>query len=87
MLSRTRRSSVCQAFYHITKDPTFHQNAYALLTCGVVFRGMYVMKANLTPALRERNPQKADVIMKQMWTMAFTGGSLGRGVPDSDPAG
>ncbi len=40
------------AYYHYLKDPTFHQNAYGILTAIVVFRSMYVMEVNLRPGLR-----------------------------------
>jgi dihydroceramidase len=36
-------------YYHFLQDPTFHQNAYALLTAVVVFRSMYVMERNIRP--------------------------------------
>lgn len=39
-------------YYHYIKDPSFHQNAYALLTAVVLFRSMYVMEVNLRPSLR-----------------------------------
>lgn len=60
------------AYYLLSKDPVFHQVAYAFLTCAVVFRGMYVMHAHLQPALEKRSPD-AEGIMRQMWKMAFTG--------------
>jgi len=41
-------------YYHNLQDPTFHQNAYALLTAVVVFRSMYVMEVNIRPSLRSR---------------------------------
>lgn len=60
-------------YYHMSQNPVFHQVAYAILTCAVVFRGMYVMEWHLRPALRQRNPAEGDAIMKQMWKMARTG--------------
>ncbi len=30
-------------YYHYLQDPTFHQNAYAILTAFVLFRSIYVM--------------------------------------------
>lgn len=60
------------AYYVTSKDPVFHQVAYAALTCAVVFRGMYVMSVHLQPALEKRTPDAAN-IMQQMWKMAFTG--------------
>ncbi len=62
-----------KAFYHMTKDPQFHQTAYGLLMCTIVFRCVYAMKFELTPALKERSAAKADAIMSQMWMMAFAG--------------
>jgi len=38
-----------------------------------VGQGCYVMYYELTPALKRRNPANADMIMKQMWWLAFTG--------------
>lgn len=62
-------------YYHMSQNPVFHQVAYAMLTCAVVFRGMYVMEWHLRPALRKRsdNPEFGDAIMAQMWKMAITG--------------
>ncbi len=34
-------------YYHYLQDPTFHQVTYALLTCVVVFRSMFVMEQHL----------------------------------------
>lgn len=62
-------------YYHMSQNPVFHQVAYAILTCAVVFRGMYVMECHLRPALRQRNPAEGDAIMAQMWKMAGTGAS------------
>lgn len=59
-------------YYVTSKDPVFHQVAYAALTCAVVFRGMYVMSVHLQPALEKRTAEAKD-IMNQMWKMAFTG--------------
>ncbi|KAI9677094.1 MAG: hypothetical protein M1817_006933 [Caeruleum heppii] len=39
-------------YYHYLQDPTFHQNAYALLTTIAVFRSMYVMEVSLRPSRR-----------------------------------
>jgi dihydroceramidase len=41
------------AYYHYLQDPTFHQNAYALLTAFIVFRSMAVMEFTLRPSLRK----------------------------------
>jgi dihydroceramidase len=37
-------------YYHYLQDPTFHQNAYALLTAIVLTRCMYVMETQLRPS-------------------------------------
>lgn len=42
------------AYYHYLKDPTFHQNAYALLTAVVLFRSFFVMEVNLRPWMKGR---------------------------------
>ncbi|KAH9838958.1 Ceramidase [Teratosphaeria destructans] len=42
------------AYYHYLQDPTFHQNAYAVLTALVLFRSMYVMEVRLRPYFRRR---------------------------------
>lgn len=36
-------------YYHYIQDPSFHQNAYALLTAVVLLRSMYVMERNIRP--------------------------------------
>ncbi|KAF2813221.1 alkaline ceramidase-like protein [Mytilinidion resinicola] len=41
-------------YYHYLQDPTFHQNAYALLTATVVFRSMHVMEVNIRPKFKEK---------------------------------
>lgn len=41
-------------YYHYLQDPTFHQNAYALLTAIVLFRSMFVMEMNLRPRFRKQ---------------------------------
>lgn len=59
-------------YYVTSKDPVFHQVAYAALTCALVFRGMHVMSSQLRPALEKRTADAAS-IMSQIWKMAFTG--------------
>lgn len=44
-------------YYHYLQDPTFHQNAFALLTATVLFRSMYVMEISLRPSLRKQKEQ------------------------------
>lgn len=39
-------------YYHYLQDPSFHQNAYALLTVVVLARSMFVMEFTLRPSLR-----------------------------------
>lgn len=46
------------AYYHYLQDPSFHQNAYALLTAIVVFRSIYVMEVNIRPSLRGKYTRK-----------------------------
>lgn len=41
-------------YYHYLQDPSFHQNAYAILTAIVLIRSMYVMEVNLRPSLRAK---------------------------------
>ena len=41
-------------YYHYIKDPTFHQNAYAILTIIVLLRSMYMMEYQLRPSLRSK---------------------------------
>ncbi|KAI7287424.1 alkaline ceramidase-like protein [Hortaea werneckii] len=43
------------AYYHYLQDPTFHQNAYAILTALVLLRSMYVMELNLRPYFSRRH--------------------------------
>ena len=45
-------SNNIEGYYHYLQDPTFHQNAYAILSTIVVFRSMYVMEINIRPSLR-----------------------------------
>ena len=44
-------------YYHYLQDPTFHQNAYAILTTTIVFRSMYIMESLLRPSLRKSKEQ------------------------------
>ncbi|KAI5462928.1 alkaline phytoceramidase [Mariannaea sp. PMI_226] len=60
-------------YYHITKDPAFHQTAYAILTATIVFRSMWVMESQLRPALEARQARKSDELLKTMWIMVITG--------------
>ncbi len=51
----------------------FHQVAYGVLSITTILRGMYIMEHTLRPALRKRNPEQADQIMKTMWQLALAG--------------
>ena len=42
-------------YYHYLQDPTFHQNAYALLTAIVLIRSMVIMELHLRPYYRRRH--------------------------------
>lgn len=63
-------------YYYLTSmDPVFHQVAYGLLTCALVFRNMYVMEAHLRPDMEKRdgNTVRSDQALKQIWHFALTG--------------
>jgi dihydroceramidase len=47
------------AYYHYLQDPTFHQNAYAILTAIVLLRSMYIMEVSIRPFYRERREKRA----------------------------
>ncbi|RYO98016.1 hypothetical protein DL763_002447 [Monosporascus cannonballus] len=69
------------ARYYATKDPKFHQDAYAILTAIVVFSNMFIMEFSVRPALQSRDRKRApnspvqtsNVILKEMWLMVATG--------------
>lgn len=78
-------------YYHYLQDPTFHQNAYALLTAIVLFRAIYVMEVNIRPRFRskereaadpharqnrEREDAKAQDMLRTMWKMIASGLSI-----------
>lgn len=76
-------------YYHYIQDPTFHQNAYAVLTAFIVFRSMYVMEYTLRPSLRKKeeklnsDPQQQrrenardTAILKRMWLFVAFGLSV-----------
>jgi len=46
------------AYYHYLQDPTFHQNAYALLTAVVLLRSMYVMEVSIRPHYRKKREER-----------------------------
>ncbi|KAI8957055.1 putative alkaline phytoceramidase [Daldinia sp. FL1419] len=73
--------------YYETKDPKFHQNAYAVLTALVVFSNMWIMERTLRPALKAREESRnrqdraprlptTNETIKQMWVMIATGLSI-----------
>ncbi|EMD01248.1 hypothetical protein BAUCODRAFT_29697 [Baudoinia panamericana UAMH 10762] len=53
-------------YYHYLQDPTFHQNAYAILTAIVLFRSMYVMEVNLRPYFRRRHQMHVKVLQSNL---------------------
>ncbi|KAF4976957.1 hypothetical protein FDECE_18413 [Fusarium decemcellulare] len=60
-------------YYNITKDPLFHQIAYAILTATIVFHSMWVMESQLRPSLKARDAEKASQTLRTMWIMVATG--------------
>ncbi|KAI1446481.1 putative alkaline phytoceramidase [Annulohypoxylon stygium] len=77
------------ARYYTTKDPVFHQNAYAVLTAIVVFSNMWIMERVLRPALQAREESRREnrapssprlpttnEMVRQMWVMVATGLSI-----------
>ncbi|KAI1265265.1 alkaline dihydroceramidase [Xylariaceae sp. FL1019] len=72
------------ARYYRTKDPQFHQDAYAALTALVVFSNMWIMEKRVRPALKLREDTRSQespvpttqAIMTEMWTMVATGLSV-----------
>lgn len=62
-----------QAYYHITKDPVFHQVVYAALTATVVFRSIWVMERQVRPVLQGRDAAQSRRQMKTMWVLVATG--------------
>jgi len=47
-------------YYHYLQDPTFHQNAYAILTAIVLLRAIYVMEVNIRPRFRSQEREAAN---------------------------
>ncbi|KAI2607682.1 putative alkaline phytoceramidase [Hypoxylon fragiforme] len=74
------------ARYYKTKNPQFHQDAYAVLTALVVFSNLWIMERQLRPALRKREDARqggrtpklptANEMVKQMWVIVATGLSV-----------
>jgi dihydroceramidase len=48
-------------YYHYLQDPTFHQNAYALLTAIVLLRSMYIMETSIRPYYRQKKAAREAV--------------------------
>ncbi|KAI0873958.1 alkaline dihydroceramidase [Hypoxylon argillaceum] len=72
------------ARYYETKDPDFHQTAYAILTFIVVASNVWIMEKVLRPALQARGDKRSPnlhvpstrEVIPQMWIMATTGLSI-----------
>ncbi|KAI1467377.1 putative alkaline phytoceramidase [Daldinia caldariorum] len=75
------------ARYYKTKDPQFHQDAYAVLTATVVFSNIWIMERTLRPALKVREESRkrearaprlptANETIREMWVMVATGLSV-----------
>ncbi|OAR01960.1 hypothetical protein LLEC1_00112, partial [Akanthomyces lecanii] len=73
--------SLSLVYYHMTKDPEFHQTAYGILTTIVVLHGMWVMEAHLRPALRLRHGGEGSKLIRTMWAIIATGWCRNVGVP------
>ncbi|PHH86373.1 hypothetical protein CDD83_10358 [Cordyceps sp. RAO-2017] len=61
------------AYYHMTKNPDFHQGAYAVLTATVVFRSMWVMESQVRPKLEACDRRDSRGLLKTMWALVTTG--------------
>ncbi|XWW93252.1 hypothetical protein V2A60_001184 [Cordyceps javanica] len=70
------RKRLRAAYYHVTKNPEFHQTAYALLTAIVVLHGMWVMETRLRPQLKARHGDEGGKILATSWVMVATGLSV-----------
>ncbi|KAI0907890.1 alkaline dihydroceramidase [Ustulina deusta] len=72
------------ARYYETKNPQFHQDAYAILTATVVLSNMWIMERVLRPALKAREDKRPPsspvpstrAFLSQMWIMVATGLSI-----------
>ncbi|KAK8918154.1 Alkaline ceramidase 3 [Metarhizium anisopliae] len=60
-------------YYHATKDPAFHQAAYAVLTATVLIRSIWVMEVQVRPSLQAEDAARARYILKTMWALVATG--------------
>ncbi|EFY84869.1 alkaline ceramidase [Metarhizium acridum CQMa 102] len=59
-------------YYHATKDPAFHQAAYAVLTATVLIRSIWIMEIQVRPALQAEDVARARYILKTMWALVAT---------------
>lgn len=69
-------------YYHYLQDPTFHQNAYALLTIIVLGRSMYVMERDIRPYFREREEEHARLLKDRTVSDATREKELARDIRD-----
>ncbi|KAL7628185.1 alkaline ceramidase ydc1 [Parahypoxylon ruwenzoriense] len=71
------------ARYYKTKDPQFHQDAYAVLTAVVVLSNVWIMERILRPALKGREVARGrahalklpttNEVIRRMWIMVVAG--------------
>ncbi|QLI74077.1 uncharacterized protein G6M90_00g110080 [Metarhizium brunneum] len=66
-------AELCNLYYHATKDPAFHQAAYAVLTATVLIRSIWVMEVQVRPPLQAEDGARARYILKTMWALVATG--------------
>jgi dihydroceramidase len=71
-------------YYHYLQDPSFHQNAYAILTALVFFRSLYVMEVNIRPFYRKRHEEHAKAQSSPTLTDAEKSEERRRDYRDSD---
>ncbi|KAF1826244.1 alkaline phytoceramidase [Dissoconium aciculare CBS 342.82] len=60
-------------YYHYLQDPTFHQNAYALLTAIVLIRAMVMQELYLRPYFQPRREKRDKEILIRMWVLVAWG--------------
>ena len=48
------------SYYHHLQDPSFHQNAYAILTAVVLIRSIWIMETNMRPYFRSRHKERRE---------------------------
>lgn len=49
-------------YYHFLQDPTFHQNAYAILTAIVLLRSMFLQELQIRPYFRGKDLEYNNII-------------------------